>query len=48
MIADQEIARELAFNTRWLTDEYKNSNYYRGYLSKTFDQLIQSTYETTS
>lgn len=42
---DEELIEELRFNSKWLTDEYKNSKYYREYLSKIFNKLKENTYE---
>ena len=40
---DEEIIEELTFNSRWLTDEYKQSNYYREYLNSVFNSLKENT-----
>jgi len=34
---------ELRFNDRFLDDGYKNSNYYREYLRKVFEELEEQT-----
>ena len=44
-MSGNEIVAELNNNNRWLTDEYKNSNYYKEYLKETFEALSK-TYKT--
>jgi hypothetical protein len=39
---DLEIVEEVAYCTRWLTDEYKNSNYYKEYLKLAFEALNET------
>jgi hypothetical protein len=39
---DIEIAEEITHCTRWLSDEYKNSNYYKEYLKKAFEDLSKT------
>jgi hypothetical protein len=35
----EELIQELQFNDKWLTDEYKQSPYYREYLQLVFKDL---------
>lgn len=44
-MAEREILLELNTNSRWLTDEYKNSKYYKEYIRLLFEELIE-TYTT--
>ena len=39
----EELMQELNFNHKWLTDEYKQSAYYREYLRQFFKDL-EKTY----
>ena len=34
-----ELIEEIQFNDKWLTDEYKQSRYYRDYLRLIFKEL---------
>jgi hypothetical protein len=36
---DIEIAQEILHNSRWLDDDYKNTNYYKEYLKLVFEEL---------
>lgn len=40
-MSSAEIIKELQFNDKWLNDDYKNSNYYHGYLDKINQTLKQ-------
>jgi hypothetical protein len=42
-MSDNEIIEELAFNSKWLTNEYKQSKYYREYLKSVFNSLNKNT-----
>jgi hypothetical protein len=42
-MSDEELIDELKFNSKWLTEEYKQSNYYKEYLKLVFQQLIINT-----
>jgi ribonuclease HIII len=42
-----ETIKELEMCNRFLSDEYKNSNYYRGYLDKVNKDLKEKTYLKT-
>ena len=41
-MTDEEIIDELSFNSRWLSDEYKNSKNYIKYLELVLDALIKN------
>lgn len=41
METKQDIIDELLFNSRYLNDDFTKSKYYRGYLKKAFNQLIE-------
>ena len=45
MNTPDELIDELQFNNKWLTDEYKQSNYYRDYLKQISQELINETFK---
>ena len=42
-MSEEELIEELRFNSKWLTDEYKQSRYYKEYLNKIFNELKELT-----
>jgi len=41
-MSEQDLIQELCFNSKWLSQEYKDSNYYREYLDVFNKDLKQS------